>query len=149
MESIAIALGATLLSALALGFSRWLPILRTWSSRTRGRSVKLSLEGDSLELTGTDAEAQAKLIAEWLQRHGDDVRLESTLEPTHSRQPPSQSTPKSRHMRRFHVAAPVVVSTVLGAAALWVVLSERYVDSTQNWAFGALGAIAGFWLRPE
>ncbi len=42
----------------------------------------------------------------------------------------------------------VVVSLAVLGSSLFVILSGRYDDGTQKWAFGAVGSMVGFWLRP-
>ena len=42
-----------------------------------------------------------------------------------------------------------VVTTILMVASLWIILSNRYDEDVQKWAFGAMGSILGFWLRPS
>ena len=49
--------------------------------------------------------------------------------------------------RGAEVWMPVLISLVLLAAAVWVILSGRYGDATQKWAFGAAGSILGYWLN--
>jgi hypothetical protein len=44
--------------------------IRAWLRRGEGRSVRLELEGDVLELTGVSSEQQQQLIEAWLERHG-------------------------------------------------------------------------------
>ena len=41
----------------------------------------------------------------------------------------------------------VVVSLVFMGAVLFVILSKRYKKEDQNWAYGTLGLIIGFWLN--
>jgi hypothetical protein len=43
--------------------------VRTWLGGTGGRSVKLELDGDALELTGVSSKEQRRLTDEWLRRH--------------------------------------------------------------------------------
>jgi len=43
--------------------------IRTWLSRGRGRSVKLRLGDDAIEVTGASSEQQEQLIAAFLARH--------------------------------------------------------------------------------
>jgi hypothetical protein len=43
-----------------------------WLGRQGARSVKLSLDGDSLELTGVSSEEQSRLVEQWIARHADD-----------------------------------------------------------------------------
>src|SRR5215831_1860232 len=47
----------------------------------------------------------------------------------------------------FRAAMPVVVTFVLLGASLWVILSRRYNDANQKWAFGVIGTIVGYWLN--
>lgn len=37
----------------------------------------------------------------------------------------------------------------LGACALFVVLSARYGLRDKYWAYATIGALVGFWLRPQ
>ena len=41
-----------------------------------------------------------------------------------------------------------VITTVFLVASLWIILSSRYDEDVQKWAFGSMGSILGFWLRP-
>jgi hypothetical protein len=43
---------------------------RSWLGRRHGRSIKLTLDGDSLELTGVSSADQDRLVALWVMRHG-------------------------------------------------------------------------------
>jgi hypothetical protein len=38
------------------------------------------------------------------------------------------------------------LSLIILLAALLVILSNRYDDATEKWAFGAIGTIIGFWF---
>ena len=42
-----------------------------WLQRQQGRSVKLTLDGDTLEVTGVSSEQQSQLIEQWVARHAD------------------------------------------------------------------------------
>jgi hypothetical protein len=46
-----------------------LAAIRSWLGGSPQRSIKLELEGDTLELTGISATEQRRLVDEWLQRH--------------------------------------------------------------------------------
>lgn len=65
------------LGALAVSITRTqlLPAVvaavQSWLSRSRGRSIKLVIDGDSLELTGMGSAEQRRLTDEWLRRHED------------------------------------------------------------------------------
>jgi hypothetical protein len=43
-----------------------------WLGRQRARSVKLTLDGDTLELTGVSSDEQSRLVDQWIARHADD-----------------------------------------------------------------------------
>ena len=43
--------------------------VRSWLGRSQGRSIKLELGGDALELTGVSSHEQRRLTDEWLRRH--------------------------------------------------------------------------------
>jgi hypothetical protein len=44
-----------------------------WLGRQRARSVKLTLDGDTLELTGVSSDEQSRLVNQWIARHADDA----------------------------------------------------------------------------
>lgn len=43
--------------------------IRSWLAGSPQRSVKLELDGDTLELTGVSSKEQRRLADEWLRRH--------------------------------------------------------------------------------
>jgi len=45
--------------------------VRDWVGRTGARSVKLTLDGDVLEVTGASGADMKKLIDAWVQRHSE------------------------------------------------------------------------------
>ena len=42
-----------------------------WLGRQQGRSVKLTLDGDTLEVTGVSSHEQRRLVDLWVARHAD------------------------------------------------------------------------------
>jgi hypothetical protein len=44
--------------------------VRSWLGRQHARSIKLTLDGDSLELTRVSTAEQDRLVELWLKRHG-------------------------------------------------------------------------------
>jgi len=46
-------------------------------------------------------------------------------------------------------AMMVLVSIIVLVSSLYIILSGQYDDGSQKWAFGSVGSIMGFWLRPE
>ena len=47
----------------------------------------------------------------------------------------------------YAAQAPVVLSAVLMAAALYVILAKPWTTQDKYWAYGTLGTLVGFWLR--
>lgn len=43
-----------------------------WLGRQQARSVKLTLDGDALEVTGISSEEQSRLVEQWVARHAHD-----------------------------------------------------------------------------
>jgi hypothetical protein len=43
-----------------------------WLGRQQGRSVKLTLDGDTLEVTGVSSDEQRRLVDLWVARHAGD-----------------------------------------------------------------------------
>jgi xanthine/uracil permease len=43
----------------------------------------------------------------------------------------------------------VAVSLLVLGSSLFIILSGQYDNESQKWAFGVVGMIVGFWLRPE
>jgi hypothetical protein len=61
---------------LAIQFITKAPVLKSivdttvaWLGRQQARSVKLTLDGDSLELTGVSSDEQSQLVEQWIARH--------------------------------------------------------------------------------
>jgi hypothetical protein len=46
-------------------------------------------------------------------------------------------------------AMQVVLSLVLAGASLFVILSHQYDPNDKHWAYGTVGTVLGFWLRPK
>ena len=44
-----------------------------WLGRQQGRSVKRTLDGDTLEVTGVSSDEQRRLVDLWVARHADDA----------------------------------------------------------------------------
>jgi len=42
----------------------------------------------------------------------------------------------------------ILISIGLLVAALYVILSKKYDGDVQKWAFGVVGTIVGYWLKP-
>lgn len=43
---------------------------------------------------------------------------------------------------------PIIISLAILGCALYVVLSKNYAGESEKWAFGAIGTVVGYWLRP-
>ncbi len=42
--------------------------------------------------------------------------------------------------------AQLAITVILLGAALYVILSKRYPSAIQEWAFGVIGVVLGYWL---
>ena len=40
----------------------------------------------------------------------------------------------------------IAITLLVLLSALWIILSQKYSDDTQKWAFGIIGIIVGYWL---
>jgi len=71
-RGIALALGALVVKFAAPKLLEGLvAVIKGWASRHGGgaRSVKLTMDGDSLEVSGATSEEQDRLIESWIERH--------------------------------------------------------------------------------
>lgn len=48
---------------------------------------------------------------------------------------------------RLADAMMVLVSVAVLCSSLFIILSGRYDDASQKWAYGSVGSIVGFWCR--
>jgi hypothetical protein len=44
-------------------------VIKAWTSRSPKRTVKLTLDGDSLELGGVSEDEQRRVVSDWMARH--------------------------------------------------------------------------------
>jgi hypothetical protein len=56
------------------------------------------------------------------------------------------SAPPSAGISITNKTMPIIVSIIVLLAGLYVILSKKYPDDTQKWAFGVVGLIIGYWL---
>ena len=40
----------------------------------------------------------------------------------------------------------IIISLVVLGASLYIILSKKYDNDVQKWAFGAIGTVIGYWL---
>jgi hypothetical protein len=57
-----------------------------------------------------------------------------------------QKSLRSPYSRLANTMMVFVTVTVL-CSALFIILSRGYDDSSQKWAYGAIGSVIGFWFR--
>jgi Effector Associated Constant Component 1 len=60
---------ATLVVELAGGLSGLVAALRSWTRRNEGVTIRLSLDGDELEIREPSTEERAALVDSWLRSH--------------------------------------------------------------------------------
>jgi PAS domain-containing protein len=68
-----LALGALVvkLAGSARALRQVVDAIRDWVGRTDGRTVRMAVDGDVLEVTGASSTDVKQLIDAWVQRHGD------------------------------------------------------------------------------
>lgn len=44
---------------------------------------------------------------------------------------------------------PIVVTGVIGLAALYIILSKKFEAESLKWAYGMIGTVVGFWLKSQ
>jgi hypothetical protein len=47
---------------------------------------------------------------------------------------------------RLYMSA--IVSLLILCSSLYIVLSNKFNDDSKKWAFGTIGTLIGFWLKP-
>lgn len=67
------AVGALLVSLAPNALTAVVDLVRRWLGNRDGRSVKLTIDGDTIEVTGVSTETQRELIDAWLRRTGGDA----------------------------------------------------------------------------
>lgn len=60
---------------------------------------------------------------------------------------------RTKSIHSFGLAVPAegtqfLLSVILLGAGLYVILSKQYDASDKHWAYGIVGTLVGFWLRP-
>jgi hypothetical protein len=54
----------------------------------------------------------------------------------------------ARLPRKIDAAMQAALSAILLVAGLYVILSKDYGTTDKYWAYGTVGTLVGFWLRP-
>lgn len=60
----------------------------------------------------------------------------------------SLATPKKYMINEsnLRIIMQIIISGVIGVAAFYIILVNKYPAETVHWASGAMGTIVGFWL---
>ena len=48
---------------------------------------------------------------------------------------------------RIKLYVKITISTIMLVASLYVTLSQKFPDEYNEWAFGMIGLVVGYWLR--
>jgi hypothetical protein len=126
-----------------------------WTLRSRSRVVRLEVDGDALELSQETAADQKRLIELWLERHGtpDSEQIETPAVQTGpaSKPPPSPPVQAASHREALTVIegepARIVIRLVVTLVVLAVAVIAILAKTSAEAAWGAIGAIVGYWLR--
>jgi hypothetical protein len=73
--------------------------------------------------------------------------LANSKEEIGPRRKPSPPAPWRHPALKIGDAMMVVVSLIVLCSALYIILSRKFDDSAEKWAFGMVGSIVGFWCR--
>ena len=96
-------------------------------------AVNLKLkEFDSSDIrdrTSSSAFEESRLLHE-------KTRLERELAGVEDKRPASRETMQ------------IILSLLLTGVSLFVILASRYKPQEKHWAYGTIGTILGFWIRP-
>ena|SRR5258708_38059332 len=65
----------------------------------------------------------------------------------HLTQPPPREVDVVIAQKFVNMGMQVVASLVMGAASLFIILSQKYQPRDKHWTYGTIGLIAGFWLK--
>jgi hypothetical protein len=149
-------LGLTLLQTRADVGALWTG-LRYWISRpaSRSRSVQISVDGDALELKEVSPADQERLIELWLERHGAPDSEKPTTPAAETEQAPQPALPPAAHVsaprRGLTVIegepARLVIRLVITLVVLAIAITAILAKSSPEPAWGAIGAVVGYWLR--
>src|SRR4029450_4420472 len=122
---------------------------RRWAGR-RGTRLRIETGPGSLTMSGETDEEQPRLVDALIQQvsAGGSITVEQEAsEPApEPRAAPMQTralTGWLSNVRMIHV-----ITLLFLIVSFWIILSNKYDDDVQKWAFGAMGSILGFWLAP-
>jgi hypothetical protein len=146
-------LGSTLLQSRA-DASALLGGLRHRTFRL-GRTVRFELDGDSLELSRESTADQERLVELWLDRHGTPgskqpgtpaAQVEHTPKPAPS--PPVQAAATGKALTVIEgEPARLVIRLAVTLVVLAIASTAILAKTSAEPAWGAIGAIVGYWLR--
>jgi hypothetical protein len=150
-------LGSTLLQSRA-DASALLGGLRYWTSRSGGRSVRsvrLELDGDALELSQGSTPDQERLIELFVKRHLTSdteqhttpaVQAENASKPVPS--PPVLAAAEGKTLTVIEgEPARLVIRLVVTLIVLAIAVTAILAKTSAEPAWGAIGAVVGYWLR--
>jgi hypothetical protein len=159
-------LGSTLLQSRA-DASALLGGLGHWTRRPkRDRAVRIEYGGDQLEVSGPSTADQERLIELWLERHGEAVsdqaggprkpdRKQPTTPAVGTEHAPQTALPPAVEVSATGKAltviegepARVVIRLVITLVVLAIAITAILAKTSADPAWGAIGAVVGYWLR--
>jgi hypothetical protein len=63
--------------------------------------------------------------------------------------PTPAAQPAASDATTIDLYMPIVVTGVIGLAALYIILSKKFEAESLKWAYGIIGTIVGFWLKSQ
>lgn len=145
-------LGSTLVQSRA-DASALLGGLRHWTRP--GRVVRLELDGDALELSQESAADQERLVELFLERHGTPSgkhhtppTAEAEHAPVPAPSPPAQAAATGKALTVIEgEPARLVIRLVVTLIVLAIAITAILAKTSAEPAWGAIGAVVGYWLR--
>ena len=127
---------AVLSIVLLLAISAW----KAWSVRRQSKAI-YGIEGSTKVADGS---ALGKILGDARVMGVLSLTDQHQLKHLHSH---AQLSAQKDDTDKVQMRMALGVTLVIGAAALFVILSKLYDADSLKWAFGALGTIIGYWLK--
>jgi hypothetical protein len=146
-------LGSTLQQSRADAGALW-GGLRGWTTRS-GPSVRIEYGGDALEVRASGEADQARLIEAFLKRQGAPDSEQSAADGDQGEHAPSPVPPPTAHVSAPGKGLAVIegeparlvirlgITLVVLAIAIVAIVAKTSAEP----AWGAVGAVVGYWLR--
>jgi hypothetical protein len=154
MESVAVALFAATVSVI-VGYASKRAAALAWPRRRPSgtyyegrRSRPMRGEHDELEIESWVDEGDPEFEPDEASavKRRENIIVGAMHESRHRSRRISRTPHEGRLVERVGMIHIITLAFLL--VSFWIILSGRYEDDVQKWAFGTMGSILGFWLGP-